>query len=143
MPSNFLIQLWGHTVFVLFSIFIEFIGVTLVNKIIQVSGVQFYNTLSVYCIGHSTPRSSLFPSPFTPTLPSTSPSPPFLLVIIILSSVFEFCFVLFCFVSLNAFTFFTQHPYPLPSLSQSVVYIYESVSILFVSLFCSLDSTYK
>ena len=34
--------------------FIEFIAVTLVNKIIQVSGVQFYNTSSVYflCVFH-------------------------------------------------------------------------------------------
>lgn len=33
-----------------FSLFIEFLGVILVNKIIQVSGTQFCNTSSVYCI---------------------------------------------------------------------------------------------
>ena len=34
----------------------EFVGVTLVNKIIWVLGVQFYNTLSVYCIVCSPPN---------------------------------------------------------------------------------------
>ena len=37
-------------------LFIEFIGVTLVNKIIQVSGAQFYNTSSVHCIVCSSPQ---------------------------------------------------------------------------------------
>ena len=36
----------------LFFLFIDFIGVTLVNKIIQVSDAQFYNTPSVHCIHH-------------------------------------------------------------------------------------------
>ena len=35
---------------VIFFLFIEFIGVTLVNKITQVSGAQFYNTSPVHCI---------------------------------------------------------------------------------------------
>lgn len=33
--------------FILFFVFINFIGVTLVNKIIQVSGAQFYLVLSI------------------------------------------------------------------------------------------------
>ena len=44
--------------------FIEFIGVALVNKIIQVSGIQFYNTSSVYCLVCSPRKSSLLPPPF-------------------------------------------------------------------------------
>lgn len=36
---------WDGEVYIMFII----IGVTLVNKIIQVSGAQFYNTASVYC----------------------------------------------------------------------------------------------
>ena len=40
----------GFFLFVCFYFFIEFIEVTLVNKTIQVSGVQSYSTLSVYCI---------------------------------------------------------------------------------------------
>ena len=53
-----------------FIYFIEFIGVTVVNKIISVSGIQFYNSSSVYCIVcvyH--PTSSFLPSPFIPPLP--------------------------------------------------------------------------
>ena len=38
------------------SFFIEFIGATLVNKIIQVSGAQFYNTSSVHCVVCSPPK---------------------------------------------------------------------------------------
>ena len=56
---------------------IEFIGMTLVNKFIQVSGVQFYNTSSVYCIVYSPPqvKSSIIIYPSLPS--STSPSSPF------------------------------------------------------------------
>ena len=47
--------------------FIEFIGVALVNKATQVSGVQFYNTSSVYHAVCSPPESGLsttiFPLP--------------------------------------------------------------------------------
>ena len=39
-----------------FFLFIEFIGVILVNKIIQVSGAQFHNTSSVPCIVCSPPQ---------------------------------------------------------------------------------------
>ena len=38
------------------NIFTEFIGVTLVNKIIQVAGTQFHNTSSVHCIVCSPPQ---------------------------------------------------------------------------------------
>ena len=38
-----------------FTIFIDFIGMTLVNKIIQVSCVQFYSISSIYCILFTTP----------------------------------------------------------------------------------------
>ena len=38
-------------------IFIEFIGVTLVNRIIQVSGVRFYN-ISLYCVFTTTSQVS-------------------------------------------------------------------------------------
>ena len=63
---------------ILFYNFIQFIEVTLVNKIMQVSSVQPYNTSYVYCIVHSVPKSSLLPSPFIPPFPfSTSPYPPF------------------------------------------------------------------
>lgn len=51
-----------------FSIFIEYIGVALVNKTIQISGAQFYNT-SVPSIVCSPPK-----SPFTTIYPSISPS---------------------------------------------------------------------
>ena len=46
-----IVILWLRVMFLLHSIYfflIEFIGVTLVNKIIQVSGAWFYNTSSVH-----------------------------------------------------------------------------------------------
>ena len=53
--------------------FIKFIWVTLVNKIIQVSGVQFYSISSGHCIGYSptqvnSPSITIYP-PCTPSLP--------------------------------------------------------------------------
>ena len=55
-------------VFVCFFLFIGFIGVKLLNKIIQVSGAQFHNTSSVYCIVFHHPKSGLLPSPFIPPM---------------------------------------------------------------------------
>ena len=51
-------------------IFIEFIGVTLVNKILQVSGVQFYNTSPVYCTVCSPPHLKSASITIYPPLPS-------------------------------------------------------------------------
>ena len=47
-------------------IFIEFIGVTLGNKIIQVSGSRFYNTPSVHCMCVHHLKSHPYPPPFIP-----------------------------------------------------------------------------
>ena len=44
-----------HTIQLIVLFFIEFIGMTLVNKIIQVSGIQLCITSSVYCIVCSPP----------------------------------------------------------------------------------------
>ena len=49
-------------------------GVTLVNKMIQVSGVQFCNTASVHCIPTQTHASSVPTYPFHPGLPPPTPS---------------------------------------------------------------------
>ena len=111
--------------------FIEFIGVTLVNKIIQVSDVQVYNASSVYCIVCSPPKSSPHSSPFVPLTLSYLPYPSFPLLIIMLSVSMNLLGFLFL---LLLFWFFCLIP---------VLCIYKSVSILFISLFCSLDSTYK
>ena len=56
----------------IFFFFIEFIGVTLVNKIIQVLGVQFYSTSPVYYIVFTT-QSQV---PFHHHLSSSSSSHP-------------------------------------------------------------------
>ena len=69
-------------------IFIEFIGVTLVSKTIQVSGVQFYNVSSIHllCVHHL--RSSLSHYHLSPLYPLLSlPYPHFPLAITMLSSV--------------------------------------------------------
>ncbi|KAF6125190.1 hypothetical protein HJG60_009715 [Phyllostomus discolor] len=61
----------------MFFLFIEFIGVTLVNKMIQVSGAQFHSTSSVHCVVCSPPQvrsPSITIHP--PKLSSTSPWPP-------------------------------------------------------------------
>ena len=58
------------------NIFIEFIGVTLINKIPQVSGIQFYNMSSVYCFVYSPPQVKSLS--ITINLPLTPlPQPPF------------------------------------------------------------------
>ena len=93
------------TISIMFLIFMEFIGVALVNKI--VFKYTIHNTSSVYCILCSPPKLSLFLSPFNPPLLSSTSLYPF-------SSsnhhtivcIYEFCFVLFCFL-LNPFDFFT------------------------------------
>ena len=56
--------------------FIKFIGVTLINKIRQISSIQFYDTLSVYCTVFTTQREiscrHIF-DPFYPFLPPPIP----------------------------------------------------------------------
>ena len=58
----------------IFFHFIEFVGVTLINKITQVSDAQFYTAhpYTVSCAYH--PKCSLCPSPFMP--PYLLPPPP-------------------------------------------------------------------
>ena len=67
-----------------FVFLMEFIGVTSVNKIIQVSGVQFYNTSSVYYIVFTTPSQVSFHHHLSPPLYPLLPLPhPFPLVILL------------------------------------------------------------
>ena len=113
-----------------------FIGMTLVINIIQVSGVQFYNTSSVYCIVYSLPQVkspsiSINPPPiFYLCHP---PSPP---VITKLLSVSEFSFFLL------PLPFSPSSTSLLPSDSCQPVHNLW-VCFYFASWFCSLDSTYK
>ena len=51
---------------------IEFIGVTLVNKIIQVSDAQFYNTSAVHCIVCSPPEVMSLSITTDPPIPSSA-----------------------------------------------------------------------
>ena len=54
----------------------NFTWVTLVNKFIQVSGIQFYNTSSVYCVVCSPPKVKSPSITIYPPLPSsTAPTP--------------------------------------------------------------------
>lgn len=52
------------TASILLSFFIDFIRVTLVYKIIQISAIKFYNTSSINCIVCFPPQVSLLPSLF-------------------------------------------------------------------------------
>ena len=54
------------THFLLGFFLIEFLGVTLDNKITQVSGAEFHSTSSVPHTVCSPPQSGLLPSPFAP-----------------------------------------------------------------------------
>ena len=98
----------------------EFIEVTLVNKVIQVSGAQFNNTSSVHCVVYSPP---LLKSPSTTIYPmhTLCPSPP---TITMLLSVFMSFSLFFAQSS-------SQHPHPPLQLSTGSL----SVSL---SLFCLL-----
>ena len=99
--------------------FIECFGVTLVNKILQVSSARFHNTSSAHCTVCSPLSVSLHPSPFTPPLPSSSPHNHHTVV-----CVPEFFF------------FLSQSLHPTPPVSQPLT----SVSLLSMSLslFCLL-----
>ena len=141
----------------------EFIGVTLVHKTIQVSSVQLNKTSSAQCIMHPLLKVKFLSIPIYPphSLPSsTSPYPPFPLAITVLLSVcVSYMCVCVCFIYVTCacvhiymymcvytyhkhaytFTFF----YPTLSPLTAFRLFYASVSILFFKLFCSLDSTYK
>ena len=81
-------------------IFSEFIGVTLVNKIMQVSGVQSSNMSSIYCIVCSPPQIKVsFHHHLSPLYSFCLLHPPFPLVITTLLSVQEVIFCLcFCLI---------------------------------------------
>ena len=89
-----------------FKKIIEVIGVILVNKILQVSDGQFYNTSSVPCILCSPPQVSLCPSPFHPPFPSPTSSHPFPLAVatLILRSMSFVCLFSFSAQSLSPHT---------------------------------------
>ena len=120
------------------KIFIEFIGVTSANKIIY--RFQVYNSIIHHCMLYFVFTTPL-PSPFILPVPSSTYShPPFLVTNTLLSVSVR---VFFFFFWLNPFTFFIQ-ACNTPSLltAFSLFSVYESLSVLFVSLF-SLDSTYE
>ena len=113
------------------TFFIEFIGVTLVNEIIHVSGIQFYNTSSVYCIVYSSTKvKSPFVTIYPPFSSSTSlthfPSSNHNTVV----SVYE-AFLFFFAQFPSPFQPAPQSPLPSDSC-QSIFCIYESLSILCV-----------
>ena len=122
-----------------FSFFkkIEFIGVTLMNKTIQVSGVQLCNTSAAQCIVYSASKvKSVSCHHLSPCCPLAPPSSPF-------PSGNHHSVVSVCFFLIPS-PLSPGTPTSLLSDScQSIWCIYESVSILFASLFCSLDSTDK
>ena len=96
----------------------------------------------MYCIMCS-PLEVKFPSTtiYSPLCPLLPPPPPLPLVITTLLSMWDI--YIYTFFLLNSFAYFTQLPTPPFHWQMSVFYIYESVSILLVCLFCSLDSIYE
>ena len=119
--------------FLFFFMFIEFLGVTLVKKLYR---FQVYSSIihHLYCV-FTTPSHVSFhhhSPPFTHFYLPQSHSP--LVITIQLSVSMRVVFFL------NPIT---QSHNPSPLVAVSLFSTYESVSILFVSLFCSLDSTYE
>ena len=112
----------------------------------QVHNSTTHHLYTVLCVHH--PTSSLPPSPFIPPFPP--PPPPILSfqqspqLLSGSMSFFSFHFI-FCSIPstplryLNPSTPLTQ----LPHSCQLDLYVYESVSILLISWFCSLESTYE
>ena len=118
-----------------FLVFIECIGMTLGNKIIQVSGAKFYPTSSVHHTVCSPPQVKSPSITLYPSIPSsTSPHLPPPSNHYTLVCVHEGFFYYFLFNPSSPTT-------PSPLTAVSLLSIYESV--LFISSFCSLDSTYE
>ena len=114
---------------------------TLVCKTTQGSRVQLNKTpLTLHCVPIVPSKVSLCPH-FPHCAHLCLPHPPLPLVIGTLLPVSMGYVYLFLD---NPFTFFHPASFPLPSEScQSVVCVHASVSILFISFHCSLDSTQK
>ena len=114
---------------------------TLVNKIIQLSGAQFYNLSGVHCIVCSPPQVKSLSTTIYPLFtllqlrPPTSRSNHHTVV-----CVHEF-FSFLLFSSIPP----PPHPPTHPSHPNSISLLSfsESVSILLISSFCSLDFTYE
>ena len=136
-PNNCSQSIWNLFVYLFFLLciflFIEFVGVTLVNKILQVSGAQFYYTSSVYCTVCSPPQVR---PPSTTTYPPYPPPPPPTPAVTTVDCVHE------SFLSVLS-------PWILPSSLSSTPPSWLSACSLFMSLslfcllahFCSWDST--
>ena len=107
----------------LFFLFIEFIGVTLVNTIIQVSAAQFYSTSSVHCTVCSSPPVK------SPSITIYPPSPLPLAIITLLSMSMSF-------FSFFSFLFNPSSPPNSPSLPPPTAV--SLLSVLSLSLFCLL-----
>ena len=130
-PNNCSQSIWNLFVYLFFLLciflFTEFVGVTLVNKILQVSGAQFYNTSSVYCTVCSPPQVRPPSTTTYPPIPSsTSPDPGS-----------HHCWLCPRVLSLRSFSLNPSIlPLQHPSLvAVSLLSIYESVFILLVSSF--------
>ena len=126
-----------------FSLFIEFIGVTLSAKLYrcQVHNSTTHHLYTVLCVHHL--QSSFFPSLFIPLYPpplASTPIPPGYHYTVV--PVYEFSLIFF-FFSLNPSTTLQPAPHPSCLTSSSLLSIYAYVFILLVSSFCSLDSTYE
>ena len=76
----------SHSLCLCSLFFIEFIGVSLVNTIIYISGVQLHETSSVYCMVCSAPQVKSPSITIYPPLPSSTSPTPFPLLIPTLSS---------------------------------------------------------
>ena len=117
----------------------------MISKTIQFSSAQPNKTLRAHCIRCPSPQSkSRSILNFLPLAHLHLSSPPFPPANSTLLSE-SMCLCATYVRSLeNPFTFFHLVPQPRPSDScQSVPCIHASVSFVFISLFCSLDSTYK
>ena len=124
--------------FLLIDVLTELIGVTLVHKTIQVSSERLDKTSWAHCIVSPLTKPE---SLSVPTYPASAhpPSTPFSLWLS------PHCCLCLCYISLFVCLI------PSPSLTQcpnphsplTAVSLFQDPGLYFVSLFCSLDTTYK
>lgn len=111
--------------------FIKFIGVTLINKITQVSGAKFNNSLSVYCIVCSPPQAKSLSITFISPIPfSIFPNSPLPCSRLTVVYVHEF-FSLLCSIPPP----FQPPKTPFPAVGLLSSYEFVSVLLVFISLY--------
>ena len=136
---------WFNKTFTVFSInikltkliFIEFIEVTSVHKTIPASSAQLNKTSSAHCIVHPSPKAKSLSIRIYTLFAHLHQDPLFPSGYHTLLSV-SMCYVYILFSLISSLSFSPSTPFPSDS-SQSVLCVYDFISVLLISLFCLTD----